>query len=189
MKQLSVISYQLPVTSYQRFFAIGLFLLLTACCSPLIVPAQEDEQRDTAPPPLKIVSKEETRQLNAETDIKKRTKLALDLMEIRLKKAEELNSQERFAEMFDELGGFHALVDKILDFLNRNDNGSGKVLNNFKRVEMSLRAFLPRLELIRRDLPEKYEFYVRDLAKSVRNARARAIEPLFGDTVVKDNNN
>ena len=91
--------------------------------------------------------------------------------------------------MFDELGGFHALVDKTLDFLDHNDTGGGKVLNNFKRMEMSLRAFLPRLELIRRDLPEKYEFYVRDLAKYVRKARARAIEPLFGDTVVRDNDN
>lgn len=189
MRQLSVISYQLSIINYRKFLIIGLFLLIAANSSALTVSAQENEQRDTAPPPLKIISKEETRQLNAETDIKKRTKLALDLMEIRLKKAENLNSQERYSEMFDELGGFHALVDKTLDFLDRNDNGGGKVLNNFKRVEISLRAFLPRLELIRRDLPERYELFVRDLAKSVRKARARAIEPFFGDTVVKDNDN
>jgi len=187
MRQLSVINYQSAVGSIWKTLPVVLFLPLIACCSLLTAYAQENEQRDTAPPPLKIVSKEETRQLNTETDIKKRTKLALDLMGIRLKKAEDLNSQERYSEMFDELGGFHALVDKALDFLDRNDNGGGKVLNNFKRVEMSLRAFLPRLELIRRDLPEKYEFYVRDLAKIVRKARARAIEPFFDDTVVKDN--
>jgi hypothetical protein len=164
-----------------------LFLLLSAYCSLLSVSAQENEQKDTAPPPLKILSKEETRQLSAEHDIKKRTKLALDLMEIRLKKAEDLNSQQRFSEMFDELGAFHALVDRSLEFLTRNDNGEGKVLNNFKRLEMSLRAFLPRLEIIRRDLPEKYEFYVRELGKSIRTARSRAIDPLFSETVVKDN--
>ncbi len=187
MKQSAVSSCHSSSSNFRKSLIFALFLLLTAHCSLLTAAAQENEQKDTAPPPLKIVSKEETRQINAETDIKKRTKLALDLMEIRLKKAEELNSQERYSEMFDELGGFHALVDKTLDFLDRNDNGGGKVLNNFKRVEISLRAFLPRLELIRRDLPEKYEFYVRDLAKSVRKARARAIEPFFGDTVVKDN--
>ena len=166
-----------------------MFLLIIANCSLITVAAQENEQKDTAPPPLKILSKEETRQLNAETDIKKRTKLALDLMEIRLKKAEDLNSQQRFSEMFEELGGFHAVVDKTLDFLDRNDDRGGKVLSNFKRMEMSLRAFLPRLELIRRDLPEKYEFYVRDLGKSIRKARGRAIDPLFGEMVVKDNDN
>jgi hypothetical protein len=108
-------------------------------------------------------------------------------MEIRLKKAEDLNSQQRFSEMFDELGAFHALVDRSLEFLNRNDSGEGKVLNNFKRLEMSLRAFLPRLEIIRRDLPEKYEFYVRELGKSIRKARGKAIDPLFSETDVKDN--
>ena len=189
MKQLTVSSEQSAVSSFYKILLTTLFLLLTANCSLLTVHAQEDEQKDTAPPPLKIASKEETRQLNAETDIKKRTKLALDLIEIRLKKAETLNSQEQYSEMFDELGGFHALIDKALDFLDRNDNGGGKVLNNFKRMELSLRAFLPRLELIRRELPAKYEFYVRDLAKSVRRARSKAIEPLFGDTVVKDNDN
>jgi len=189
MKRLSFIIYHLSFIIFRKFLIFASFLLLIANCSLLSVHAQEDEQKDTAPPPLKIASKEETRQLNAETDIKKRTKLALDLIEIRLKKAETLNSQEQYSEMFDELGGFHALIDKALDFLDRNDNGGGKVLNNFKRMELSLRAFLPRLELIRRELPAKYEFYVRDLAKSVRRARSKAIEPLFGDTVIKDNDN
>ncbi len=182
MKRLSVINYRI-------FFIVGLFLLITAYCSLLTAQAQDEELKDTAPPPLKIVSKEETRQLNAETDIKKRTKLALDLMEIRLKKAETLNSQQQYTEMFDELGGFHALMDKILEFLDGKDNGGGKILNNFKRVEITLRAFLPRLELIRRDLPARFEFYVRDLAKNVRRARSKAIEPFFGNTVVKDNDN
>jgi len=186
MRQSAVSSQQSAVSSIRKTLFILLFLLLTAYCSLLTAHAQDDEQRDTAPPPLKIASKEEIRQLNAETDIKKRTKLALDLMEIRLKKAETLNSQEQYSEMFDELGGFHALIDKALDFLDRNDNGGGKVLNNFKRMEISLRAFLPRLEIIRRDLPAKYEFYVRDLAKSVRRARSKAIEPLFSDTVVNN---
>lgn len=187
--RLSFIDFQKSFINFQKPFVFALFLLLTAYCSLLAVPAQEDEQKDTAPPPLKFVSKEETKQLGAETDIKKRTKLALDLMEIRLKKAETFSVQEKYTEMFDELGGFHALMDKALEFLAENDNGGGKVLNNFKRVEIALRTFLPRIELIRRDLPVRYEFYVRDLAKYVRRARSKAIEPFFGDTVVKDNDN
>lgn len=189
MKRLSFASYHLSFSNFRKFFIFALFLLLTAYCSLLTAAAQENEQQDTAPPPLKILSKDETKQLNAETDVKKRTKLALDLMEIRLKKAEVLNSQRQYAEMFDELGDFHALVDKTLNFLNSKDDGGGKILNNFKRVEISLREFLPRLELIRRDLPAKYEFYVRDLARDVRRARSKAIEPFFGNTVVKDSGN
>jgi hypothetical protein len=184
MKRLSFVIYHSSFINFRKSLISALFLLLAVYCSQVSVSAQENEQKDTAPPPLKILSKEETRQLNAESDVKKRTKLALNLMEIRLKKAEDLNSQQRFSEMFEELGGFHALVDRSLEFLDRNDNGGGKVLSNFKRLEMSLRAFLPRLEIIRRDLPERYEFYVRELGKSIRNARSRAIDPMFSETVV-----
>ena len=58
------------------------------------------------------------------------------------------------------------------------------MLNNFKRFEIGSANIAPRLELIRRDLPLKYEFYVRSLAVYLRNARAKAVEPLFSDTIV-----
>ncbi len=185
MKRFLPITYHLSFINFRNFLVFSLFLLF----SVQFIKAQENEQKDTAPPPLKILSKDEAKQLNAEADVKRRTRLALDLMEIRLKKAEELNAQKKYAEMFNELGDFNALIDKTLEYLDKNDNGRGKVLNDFKRVEMSLRTFLPRLELIRRDLPLKYEFYVRSLAKDVRAARSKAIEPFFGNTVIKDNTN
>lgn len=56
-------------------------------------------------------------------------------------------------------------------------------------MEISLRKFLTRIELIRRDLPIKYEKYVRRLAIYVREARSRAVEQLFDDTVIPNNEN
>ena len=169
-----------------KFLSIFQFLI---CCLAIMIflpsdsLAQEDFQI-TAPPPLKFISKDEKQKLETETNIKKYTVLALELMEARLAKAENLSSQKQYVEMYDELGGFHALVDDTLDFLNRHDTGKGKVLNNFKRLEMSLRKFAPRIELIRRDLPLKYESYVRKLIRYVRDARSKAIAPFFDDTVV-----
>ncbi|MCA1626243.1 MAG: hypothetical protein LC768_08740 [Acidobacteria bacterium] len=183
---------QLSVTNYQKIFLTVFFLLITVSCSQLTVFAQDETTitvTTPAPPPLKIISKEEKTQLDEQTDIKKRTKLSLVLMEQRLKEAEKLYSQEQYREMYDQLGGFQALVGNTLDFLNQNDNGRGKVLGNFKRFEMSLRAFLPRLELIRRDLPTEFEPYVRKLAIYVRDARSKAVEPFFDQTIVKDNEN
>lgn len=142
---------------------------------------------DIEPPPLKLLSKAERSQLEAAADIKPRTKLALEFMEARLVKAESFGAREEYREMFDELGGFHALVDNTLDFLNAYNNDSGKVLNNFKRIELSLRKYITRLELIRRDLPIRYELYVRRLVKYTREARTKAVEPLFDTTVVPDN--
>lgn len=148
----------------------------------------QPEEQDTAPPPLKFVSKEELAQLNIVTDVKKRTKLALLLMSGRLTQAETLHTQEQLDDMFKQLGGFHGLMDNTLAFLDGSDKDSGKVLNNYKRFEIGLREYRPRLETIRRDLPLRYEFYVRNLIKYLRDARAKAVEPLFSDSVVPDKN-
>lgn len=167
--------------SFFHFFIFSLFCFCGA------VSAQEEQFNEIAPPPLKVVSKQEKSALEAETKLPERTKLALLLMDTRLKKAEEFNTKDQFSEMLDELGGFHGLVDDTLKFLDRNDDGRGKVLNNFKRLELSLRKYIPRVELIRRDLPARFEPYVRSLVKNLRAARTRAVEPLFGDTVVPNN--
>ena len=141
---------------------------------------------DLAPPPLKLLSQDERSRLVAETEVKRRTKLALELMEARMKQAERLHTSENYDEMFLQLGAFHGLMDNMLDFLNKSDKDSGKVLNNFKRFEIGLRGFTPRLQMIHQDVPTRYEQYVRNLLKNLRMARARAIEPLFDDTVVPD---
>ena len=107
-------------------------------------------------------------------------------MDSRLKSAESLDAAENYDEMFVQLGAFHGLMENTLSFLNKSDKDSGKVLNNFKRFEIGLRGFRPRLEMIRHDLPIRYELYVRNLIRNLREARARAIEPLFDDTVVPE---
>lgn len=139
---------------------------------------------DIAPPPLKILSQSEKDRLSAETEVKQRTKLGLELMDVRLKQAETLHGAENFDQMFVELGAFHGMMDNMLTFLEKSDRDSRKVIYNFKRFEIGLRGFTPRLELLRRVLPIRYERYVRNLIKYLRNARAKAIEPLFDDTVV-----
>ncbi len=173
-----------------NFRSVNFYLLLFTFAFLLALPvAAQDEPQEIAPPPLKIISKEEKSQLDAETEVKRRTKLSLELMEARLLKAETFGKQEEYREMFNQLGSFHALMDNTVNFLSSSDTNKGKVLNNFKRVELSLRKYITRLELVRRDLPIKYEFYVRKLVRFVREARTKAVEPLFGDTVLPGNDN
>lgn len=164
-------------------------MFIAALCLPVSVPGQDNRPDtsfppDAEPPPLKVISKEERDQLNKQTSLKKRTILSLKLMDARLQNAENNGARRDYREMFKELGRFHALVDNALFYLNRNNTGNGKVLNNFKRLEIGLREFLPRLELIRRELPVSYEFYVRTLILDVRETRRKAVDPLFGNTVL-----
>ena len=140
---------------------------------------------ETAPPPLRKLSEQERKSLSAEVDVKKRTKLALALMSARLAQAEQFSGRTQYAELYAELGAFHGLMDDTLRFLEKSDTDDDKILNNFKRLEIGLRSFSPRLEVIRRDLPLRYEYYVRVLLQYLREARTRAVEPLFDDAVVK----
>ncbi len=168
----------------QKLLFPCLFIFICVFCLTLPLRAQQEPPEDVAPPPLKTLSKTEKNQLAAETNVKKHTILALELMDNRLASAETFNNEKQFDNMFDELGGFNALIDNTLAYLNKNDNDSGKVLNNFKRLEMNLRKYTPRLELIRRDVPARYEPYVRNLIIDLRDARAKAVEPLFDNSVV-----
>lgn len=164
-----------------RMLALVTTLFTTAVFCVAQDPVIDD---DIAPPPLKILSQMEKDRLSAETEVKRRTKLALELMEVRMKQAEERHTAENYDQMFVELGAFHGMMDNMLEFLDKSDRDSKKVIYNFKRFEIGLRGFTPRLELMRRILPIRYERYVRNLLKNLRNARAKAIEPLFDDTVV-----
>lgn len=170
----------LPHRKPYLLFAIAFALLLLGSNALNAQPIPDD----TAPPPLKFVPKDEAARLENVTDVKKRTQTALELMSARLKQAETLMAQGQLDEMYKELGGFHGLMDNTLAFLNKSDKDSGKVLNNYKRFEMGLRQFRPRLELIRRDIPLRYEPYLRNLIQYLRDARAKAVESLFSDSVV-----
>ena len=182
----NVFGTKILTTKHFKNFSLFTFHFSFVFLFALSISAQEEAAQDIAPPPLKIISKTEKSALEAETRISERTKLNLALMENRLKLAEDFAARSLYGEMSDELAGFHALTDDALAFLNKNDTGRGKVLNSFKRLELNLRRFIPRIELIRRELPARYEFYVRGLIKNIRAARSKAVEPFFGDSIVRD---
>lgn len=143
--------------------------------------AQETSLSETVPPPLSIFSQGEGDQLKLQTDMKKRTELALTLMQTRLMKAETLSNEKKYKESLDELGGFQAIMSDAMVYLKRHNSGNGKVLSSFKRFEITLRGFVPRLEIVRRIMPEKFAYHVGQLMKTVRKTRATAVEPLFDD--------
>ncbi len=164
--------------------AVSMVLLFSGVFLASDVAAQDDPE-DSLPPPPKFLSKEEKIRLSGDNEVKSRTRLALDLMNARLSSAEKEVSESDYESMIRELGAFEALLDDHLQFLIRNDNDSGKVLDNFKRFEIGLRTFVPRVETIRRELPSRFEPLVRNVGKYIRDARTRALEPLFSDTVVR----
>jgi hypothetical protein len=166
-------------------------LILAAMLVVMVLSLSVRAQTETlefAPPPMRILPKDEKERLDKSKDAGSRTKLALNLMEGRLVEAEAHNGRQNFDHMFRELGHFQALMDDSLEYLNRNNTGKGKFLDNFKRFEIGLRKFLPRIEAVRRELPLRYEDYVRTLMIRIRDARTKATEPFFDDTVIRRSN-
>ncbi len=149
---------------------------------------KEKLPKGVVPPPLAVISKQEMKSLSAETRLKRRTLLAVTLMKARLDKAAEFTEDKEFQKSLNQLGSFYALMRNTLKFLDANEGQRGS-FKNFKRFEMSLRKFLPKLALLRRKTPSKYGYHIRRLMKNVRDARSRAIEPLFGDTVIPEGKN
>jgi hypothetical protein len=163
--------------------AIFVFCLFTFyfLLTPPLASAQDD---DPLPPPPKLLTKQERTRLDGVPDLKARTKLAVDLIRSSIDTAEKLNATNNFDGLFAEFGHFRALVDYSLAFLQKQNPNENKSLDNYKRLEITLRTITPRIETIRRELPVRYEEYVRDLLNYVREARQKASDAMFSDTVL-----
>jgi hypothetical protein len=182
-----------PAGRANRFFTFYFLVITFSLALTFPITAQEevsydDRPDDLVPPPLNIISKDESKQLEAEGKMKNRTKLALELMEARLLKSEELLAQNDYGESLNQIGIFQGLLIDTMKFLKRNQNNKG-VENNYKRLELQLRDFMPRLELIRREMPYKYGYHIKHMLFFVRDARTRALNPLFDDTVLPEGSN
>lgn len=167
-------------------FIIPLSLLLLISVVPAFAQDDDDPDKDFAPPPVKVISKEEKKLLDAESNTKKRTQLSLSLMEAKMAGSEKASDEKDHTLALNQLGSFEALMDNTLGYLLKS-NADDKTDKNLKAFEIYLRKQVPRLETLRREMPYKYGYYVEKLMKTVRSARAKAIEPLFDDTVVPEN--
>ncbi len=174
-----------PRSEFRRIFAIrphtlllGVIAILTAAI-PII--AQDDDFPEYRPTPKIELSKNERNALDEAKDSKRYLKTALELMEARIASAEKFAANGDFDAMHAELGGFHAVMDTSLDHLIAAENRRGKVLEPFKRFEIALRGFAPRIENMRRDAPDRYGAYVIKLLKRIRENRTRAIEPFYDE--------
>lgn len=167
-----------------RLLFVCLLFFVTSFASVLEARGQDDSE-ELAPPPIRAVAKEDQVRLGAETDMKGYTKLAIEFINRRMSEAEALNAKQDLTGMFREFGYLHGLVDTTLDKLIRSSDGSEGSLYNLKRFDLGLRSIIPRIERIRRDLPYSYEPFVRKLIKIIQDAREKALEPMFEDTVVR----
>jgi len=144
-------------------------------------------QEQTAPPPLKIVTRQDRMQIDGEKDDSKgRVRVTLDLAEAHLASAELETSHLNYDEAAAEAGKYSALIDDLFIFLRTLKQDSNKTRDLYKRIELALRAHGPRLSIMRRTTPSAYAIWIKETEDFARQGRTAALNSFYGHTVFRD---
>jgi hypothetical protein len=177
-----------PATRSRR--ASGLLILLTllafACADGRAQEASAPLQREDGPPPLRYLPQDLRGRLEAERDPKTRARLGMLIAEECLARAAQLADQDQFVEATGQVGVYEAVVEDTIVFLHRPGRANNKLRDIFKRVEITLRAHVTRLESIRRELPSQHAVYLLSAIDFVRDRRDRALGSFYDDSVIRE---
>jgi hypothetical protein len=143
-------------------------------------------QEQTAPPPLKIITRLERSQLNESKDPKARVKTTIELAESHLTNAENQTLQHEYDIAAAEAGMYWALVEDALSFMKTMDRDNNRKRDLYKRLELSLRAHGPRLSMMRRSTPSEYAVWIKEIEDFARKGRTEALDSFYGHTVIHD---
>src|ERR1044071_4201661 len=180
----------------QRSVVVAAHLLLLAFVFLPAVNAQESEPRPTpqptpltAPPPFKMIVKEERAALEATADDpKKRLKLTIEFADGHLLNAEQHTTRENYEAASTEVGMYQALIENALQFLSTFKRDSNKTRDLYKRLELALRADGPRLTAMRRITPLEFAVWIKKVEDFARAGRTEALNSFYGHTVVREKN-
>ena len=141
---------------------------------------------DTAPPPLRTISREERALIDAERNAKDRIKLILELATAHLTTTEEETIRQDYEKAAVAAGRYWGLIEDAFVFLKPMKSDSNKTRDLYKRVELTLRAHGPRLATIRRTTPIEYSVWIKEIEDLARQGRTEALNSFYGHTVVRD---
>jgi hypothetical protein len=169
------------------FLVLTPFLILAFVTIPAIA-SQDPNQPLMAPPPLKIIPKNERTQIEIETDNKDRLKLIIQFALAHLETAERYTAQSNFEAASTEVGTYHALIESALTMLADLKRDSNRTRDLYKRLEMALRGHGPRLTAMRRITPLEFAVWIKKVEDFARDGRTEALNSFYGHTVVKEKN-
>ena len=177
----------------QRRFPLPASLLLVMLACAQAVYAQETQPSPqpqptplTAPPPFKMIVKEERAAIEQSNDASKRLKLTIEYATAHLGVAEQHTTQGNFEAASTEVGMYHALIENALAFLSTFKRDSNKTRDLYKRLEMALRAQGPRLTAMRRVTPLEFAVWIKQVEDFARDGRTEALNSFYGHTVVRE---
>ena len=167
-----------------------LVLILTclACAQAQDGAAQQQAPREEGPPPMRYMPPDVRQRLDGAKDAKARARLSMEIAEERLALAAQLADADKFAASTAEIGIYEAVVEDTVRTLHTSNPGkaNNKLRDIFKRVEITLRSHVTRLESIRRVLPERHAVHFKDAIDFVRDRRDIALSAFYSDSVLRE---
>ncbi len=173
----------------QRRILISAQLLLLALVFVPSVYAQDAQPSPTplmAPPPFKMIVKDERMQIEQTTDASKRLKLTIQFAAAHLTVAEQHTAQENFEAAQTEVGMYHALLENARAYMTTFKRDSGKTRDLYKKLELALRAHGPRLTAMRRITPLEFAVWIKQVEDYAREGRTEALNSFYGHTVISE---
>src|SRR5689334_12229716 len=113
------------------------FIVSSVLCCSLIAMAQGPGPSPqptplTAPPPLRMISKEEKSQIEEASDVKQRLKLEIEFANTHLTNAERFTAQNNYEAASHEVGTYYALIKNSLTDLAALKRDSNKTRDLYK---------------------------------------------------------
>ena len=165
-------------------FCAFAFVVVPAACAQ---DAQPSPTPLTAPPPFKMIVKEERDELERySNDSSKRLRLTIEYAAAHLGRAEDHTTRENYEAASAEVGMYHALIENALAFLSTFKRDSNKTRDLYKRLELALRAHGPRLTSMRRTTPLEFAVWIKKVEDYAREGRTEALNSFYGHTVVRE---
>lgn len=169
-----------------------LLLLVCFASAALVAHAQPQQPPQPAistdepsPPPVRYIPEDARQQLATAKDASARNKLSLQLAEESLHRAATHTASERYEAAGRELGVYQAIIEDAVRNVKESVRKDGKRRDLFKRMELTLRSHMPRIETLRRITPSEEAVHVKACMEFVREARVEALNSFYDDTVIR----
>ena len=159
------------------------FVFVPAVCAQ---EAQPQPTPLTAPPPFKMIVKEERAEIEQTKDSQRRLRVTIEYATAHLGRAEDHTARENYEAASTEVGMYHALIENALAFLSSFKRDSNKTRDLYKRLELALRAHGPRLTAMRRTTPLEFAVWIKQVEDFARDGRTEALNSFYGHTVVRE---
>lgn len=173
----------------RTIFAQTFPVIIVALAGPLLsfgVFAQPLTPQLPTPPPMRVVARDDRAQLSATKDAKARVRRTIELAEARLTHMETLTSHKKFEQASETLGNYLALIEDAMQFIGEMPRDKNSTRDLYRRLDIALRAQIPRLAVMRRDTPSDYAIHLKSAEEFARDTRTEALESFYGHTVLRE---